>query len=157
VNRIIFAVILMAGVCYANTPENAFEELLDALYSGNAEGLYSSLSTESVAMLNMMLLMVKAQPEQAAAEISSELGIEITGEELAGWTAMDLVSTVLSAPGFTAQFPPRDDIAVLNCSVSGDSSTVFFTVADIPETFELLLVKQGDSWKLDQSVIQAEL
>lgn len=155
--RILILAALTAAACFANSPEEAFDELLDALYSGNAPGLYNSLSTESVAMLNMMLLVVKAQPGEAAEEMSSELGIVITAEELSSWTAMDLISAVLTAPGFIQEFPPRDDITVLNCSTNGDSSTVFFTVGEIPETFELLLVKQNDSWKLDQSVIQAEL
>lgn len=155
--KIILLVVLTAVPCFANSPEEAFDGLLDAVYSGDAQGLYESFSTESVAMLNMMLLMVKADPEAAATEISNELGIDITGEELAEWTAMDLVSIVISAPGFMAEFPPRDHITVTNCSVSEDSSVVFFTVGEIPETFELLLIKQGEDWKLDQSVIQAEL
>lgn len=157
VKRILILVVLAAGSGFANSPEDAFNGVLDALYSGDAQGLYSSLSTESVAMLNMMLLMVKAQPEEAAAEISDELGIEITGDELSEWTAMDLVSTVLSAPGFIDEFPPREEITVSNCSESGDSCVVYFTVGEVPETFQLLMVKQNGNWKLDQSVIQAEL
>jgi len=38
----------------------------------------------------------------------------------------------------------------------GDSTKVFFNVTDLPQPFELLLVKEDGTWKLDQSVIQAE-
>lgn len=156
-SRILVLAVLTAAPCFANSPEEAFNGLLDAVYSGDAPSLFENLSTESVAMVNMMLLVMKASPAASAAEVSSKLGIEAAAGEITGWTVMDLVSTVLSAPGFVSQFPPRDDITVSHCSVREDSSVVFFTVGDIPETFELLLVKQGGSWKLDQSVIQAGL
>lgn len=155
--RILMTVLLAAGAGLAETPEEAFDSLVDALYSSDAQGVYSSLSTESAAMLNLMILMVKADPEAAAADISAELDLEITGEELSGWTAMDLVSTVISAPGFTEQLPPRNHIMVTGSETSGDTCLVYFEVQDVTGQFDLMMVRQNGLWKLDQSVIQTEL
>lgn len=156
-SRMILVLVLVAGLGIAETPEQAFDTLVNALYTADAEGLYSCLSNESVAMLNMMLLMVKADPEAAAEQISCELGTEVTAAEISGWSAMDLISTVLSAPGFIEEFPPRDDILVTGSQVTGDSCVVFFTLAGLDQELEMLMVKQEGSWKLDQSVIQAEM
>jgi hypothetical protein len=157
--KILLSMILVFSTvsAYAEDPAQAFENLVDAMYSQDAQGVYDILSPESVGLVNMMLLMVKAKSEEAAEEISTQLGVEITAEELRGWTTMDLISTVLAAPGFINEFPPRDDIVVSHFEIDGDSSVVFFNLAQIPGDFQVLLVLNGENWKLDQSVIQAEL
>jgi hypothetical protein len=146
-----------ASSVLANNPEQAFENLVDAMYAADAESFRECLSTESVAMVDMMLVMMKLKPEDAALEISSKLGVEVTREELMGWTGTDLLSMVLSSPGFVSELPPRRDIVVTSFEVNGDSSIVFFTVNQLPGPFQIAMIKNGEKWKLDQSVIQAEL
>ncbi len=154
---IFLIVILFTGLMYAENPEQSFDKLVDAMYAGSAEGFKSCLSSESVAFIDMMLMVVKLKPEEAAVEISGELNMEVTAEDVIGWTSTDLIGTVLASPRFLAELPPREDIVVSGYEISGDSSVVSFNLADLPQPFEILMIKSGSSWKLDQSVIQAEL
>jgi len=157
-HKLVFAVIaVIASSAYANNPEQAFENLVDAMYAANAESFRECLSTESVAMVDMMLVMMKLKPEEAALEISGRLGVEVSGADLMGWTGTDLIGVVLSSPGFLNELPPRRDIVVTSVEVNGDSSIVFFTVSQLPGPFQIAMIKNGEKWKLDQSVIQAEL
>ena len=156
-NYLAFILATLAGSLFANSPEQAFNQILDAAYSADADCLQECLSTESVALIDMMLVMVKMKPEEAAVEISNQLGVEITKEELLSWTSYDLLTTVLSAPGFISELPARQDIAVSGFETGADSSMVSFSIADYTGTFHLLLVKDGNDWKLDKSVIQSML
>lgn len=148
---------VLAGALFAGNPEQSFDNLVDAMYAGDAEGFKNCLSTESVAFIDLMLMVVKLKPEEAAVEISGELNMEVTAEDVSGWNSTDLIDTVLASPRFLAELPPREDIVVSGYEISGDSSVVSFNLAGLPQPFEILMVKSGDSWKLDQSVIQAEL
>ena len=105
----------------------------------------------------MMLMMLRLKPEEAAVEISSELGIDISVEDISSWTSIDLIDTVLSSPRFLAELPPRENIVVSGYEINGDSSIVSFNLTDLPQPFEILMIKNGELWKLDHSVIQAEL
>ena len=145
------------GTSFANTPEEAFNNLLDSAYEQDAEAFLNCLSVESVQMVDMLVYMVKLQPGEAVARISRELDIEITEEELKEMASIDLINMVLSAPGFQEQLPPRADIAFTGVETSGDSSYVSFAIANFSAPFRLLMVKNGEDWKLDQSVLQAEL
>ena len=150
-------VLLAAGACFAGTPEAAFESLVDAIYAGDAQEFSGYLSQESAGMVSMILMMLKADPEKAAADIAAELGVEVTAEDISGWSSTDLLAMVLSAPGFISEFPPRENIHVTGSTVNGDSCVVSFTVDGIQGDMDLPMVMQNGSWKLDQSVIQAEL
>ncbi len=154
---LVIILIVAAGTVHAGSPEQAFNNLVDAMYAGDAEEFSDCLSTESVAMIDMMLMMVRLKPEEAAVEISGKLGMDITAEDIASWTSIDLISTVLSSPRFLSELPPREDIVVSGYQITGDSSVVSFNLADLPQPFEILMVRNGEDWKLDQSVIQAEL
>ncbi len=115
-----FVLLAAATTCFAGTPEAAFESLVDAIYAGDAQEFSTFLSAESAGMVSMILMMLKADPEQAAADISAELGVEVTAEEISGWSSADLLAMVLSAPGFIAEFPPRESIHVSGSTVNGD-------------------------------------
>ena len=154
---LVLILVIFTGLLHADSPDEAFKRILDAIYSADADCFDECLSTESTALINMMLVMVKMKPDEAAIEVSSQLGIEISAEELMGWTSSDLISTVLSSPGFVSELPAREEITVSGYETSGDSSLVFFTMDGYSETFQLLLVKNGVNWKLDQSVIQSML
>ena len=155
--KFLFVALSLAALGYANTPDEAFDRLVNAMYSGNAEVVRTCLSTESIALVDMMLMMIKAQPEDAAAEISAELKVPISSEELRSWTSLDLIDAVLASPMLQSELPPRDDIVFTGAEVFGDSCMVSFNVGDYPEPFNLLMVKNGEEWKVDQSVVQAEL
>ncbi len=155
--KTLLVVLAAVGVVLASTPEQDFNSLLDAVYSADAESFQNCISAESNSLIEMMLTMIKLQPENAVTKISGELGVEITSEELSELTSGDFIEVVLTSPGFTAELPPRQNIAVSDIEVNGDSSTVFFNITDRPQPFELLMVKEGETWKLDQGVIQAEL
>lgn len=155
--KFLFVALSLAAMGYANTPDEAFGQLVNAMYSGNADVVRASLSTESIALVEMMLLMIKAQPEEAAAEISEELKVPISPDEIRNWTSLELIDAVLASPMFAEELPPRDDIVFAGAEVVGDSCLVSFNVGDYPEPFNLLMVKNGEDWKVDQSVVQAEL
>lgn len=154
---IFLILVVLTGSMYANNPEQAFDNLVDAMYAGDGSGFCDCLSSESVALIDMMLMMVRLKPEEAAVEISSELGLDISAEDISEWTSIDLINTVLSSPRFLAELPQRENIVVSGYEINGDSSVVSFNLADLPQPFEILMVKSGENWKLDQSVIQAEM
>lgn len=145
------------GTTFANTPEEAFNNLLDAAYEKDAEAFLNCLSIESVQMVDMLVYMVKLQPGEAVSRISNELNVDITEDELKEMTTIDLIGMVLAAPGFQEQLPARTDITFTGAETNGDSSYVSFAIVDFPRPLRLLMVKNGDNWKLDQSVLQAEL
>jgi hypothetical protein len=154
--KTLFVLFATVGVILAGNPEQDFNRLVEAVYSADTEGFQNCISTESNSLIEMMLTMIKLQPEDAVTEISDELGVEITAEELSEWTSGDFIETVLASPGFAAELPPRQNITVAGFEINGDSSTVSFNITDIPQHFELLMVKEGEIWKLDKSMIQAE-
>ena len=149
--------VVLAGAAISNEPGEAFENLVDAFYEGDACAVEAGLSTNSINMINMMLMMVKMQPDQAAAEISQELQVALTGAELLNWTTTDFIYVIISAPGITDQLPEREDIEVSGCDIQGDSSTVFLTIPDFPDDIGIAMVREGDDWKLGESFLQAEL
>ncbi|MCK4806663.1 MAG: hypothetical protein KAT09_03405 [Candidatus Aegiribacteria sp.] len=148
---------VLAGAVMSNEPDEAFENLIDAFYEGDAYGVETGLSSNSINMLNMMLMMVRMQPDQAAVEISREFQIALTGAELVNWTVNDFIYAFINAPGITDEFPPREDIEVTGCEIQGDCSTVFLKVSDYPEAVEIAMVREGDDWKLSESLVQSEL
>ncbi len=154
---IILLLVAGAGTTFADTPEDAFNDLLDSAYEQNADAFLNCLSVESVQMVDMLVYMVKLQPGEAVSRISRELDVEITEDELKEMASIDLINMVLSAPGFQEQLPPRADITFTGAETSGDSSFISFTIVDFPQPLRLLMVKNGENWKLDQSVLQAEL
>ena len=148
---------ILTGVVMSNEPGEALENLVDAFYEGDACAVEAGLSSNSINMIDMMLMMVKMQPDQAAAEISQELQIALTGDELLNWTATDFIFVLISAPGITDQLPPREDIEISSFDIQGDSSTVFLNISDYPENIPIAMVLEGDDWKLGESFLQSEL
>jgi hypothetical protein len=149
--------VVLAGVVISNEPGDAFENLMDAFYEGDACAFEAGLSSNSIDLINMMLLMIKLQPDQAAAELSAEFQIALTGEELVNWTSTDLINALINAPGITDGFPPREDIEVSGSDIQGDTSTVFLKVTDYPEEIEVAMIREGSDWKLGESMLQSEL
>ena len=151
------AILLLVPAAFAETPEEAFNDLLDAVYSGDAEGVTERLSTGTLAMLDMVVAMIRLQPGEAAEEFSHELGTDITPGEIMNWTAADFIDAVILSPGFIDELPPRDQIAISHCVVNGDSSTVFLSVAGISDQFGMAMVLEDDSWRLSENLIQGPL
>ncbi len=154
---LILLLAVLAGAALSNEPGEALENLVDAFYEGDACSVEEGLSSNSINMLNMMLMMVKMQPDQAAAEISAELQIALTGNELLSWTTTDFIYVLISAPGITDKLPLREDIEVSSFEIQGDSSTVFLNIPDYPADIPIAMVLEGDDWKLGESFLQSEL
>ncbi len=146
---------ILAGAAFATNPDEAFENLIDAVYEGDSQVILESLSTETVAMFDMVLVMVKSQPEEAAIELSETLGVEITVDELLEWTPSDFIDAFILSPEFVSELPPREDFEVSGFEVDGDNSIVFITLAGETEILEVSMVKDGSSWKLAQDVLES--
>lgn len=149
--------LVLTGLPAAETPDEAFETLMDAFYEGDAMVVESCLSSGSLEMIDMMLVMVKIQPDLAAAELSEGLQIPLTGQELMNWTATDFIDAMINSPGIRDDLPPRGDIVVSGCDVQGDTGVVYLQVEDYPEAFPVAMVLEGNGWKLSQELIQSEL
>ena len=111
----------------------------------------------SLEMIDMMLIMVKMQPDQAAAELSEGLQVPVTGEELVNWTATDLIDAFINSPGIRDGLPPREDITVSGSDVNGDTGVVYLAVMDYPEAIPIAMVLECDGWKLSDEVVGSEL
>ncbi len=151
------ALLCFFGTMAADAPDESFEILMDAFYAGDASVVEAHLSAEALQMIEMMLVMVKMQPDQAAAEISQELQIALTGEELMNWTAIEFIDALINSPGIREEMPAREDIQVSGCDVDGDTGTVYLTVLDYPERFEIEMIRENDGWKLAENLISSEL
>ena len=145
----------MAGVAFATNPDQTIENLIDAVYEGNSDIILESLSTETISMFDMILLMVKSQPEEAATDLSGQLGVEITPDELLTWTASDFIDAFIQSPEFIAELPPRVDLEVSGFEIDGENCVVFINLSGEPETLEVGMVKDGNSWKLAQDILES--
>lgn len=146
---------IWAGAAFATNPDQAFENLIDAVYEGDSQVVLESLSTETIAMCDMILLMVKSQPEAAATDLSETLGVEITVDDVLEWTASDFIDAFILSSEFISELPPREDFEVSGFEADGDNSVVFIALAGEPEIFEISMVKDGDCWKLAHSVLDS--
>lgn len=151
------ALFSLFGMMAADSPDEAFDELIDAFYSGDAEVVESHLSSGALEMIDMMLMMIKIQPDQFASEISGELQIALTGQELMNWTATDFIYAFINSPGMRDGLPPRAAVRVSGCDTQGDSGTVYLTVMDYPEAMEIAMVRENGCWKLGEALIDSEL
>jgi len=142
--------LLLPGLVLANTPEEGFETIADAVYEGDAAAFMEGLSEANLQQLEMMVAMVKMSPGDAAEQLSSELGEEITGDEILQWTAEDLVAVLIAAPQLQEQLPSREVLEVARCETDGDSATIFLLVPEVEEELPLLMVREGDDWKLGE-------
>lgn len=152
--RIAIAVFLVAisVSAFAMEPNQAFDNLIDAMYQGDAEGVMDHMSSETLGLLDFVLAALKIEPAENMAEISEELGFEITVEELENWTTVDFVQAFITTQLFIDELPPRENLASSGFEVHGDSSIVF--VEDGSQApFRILMIKEEDIWKLDQRVI----
>ncbi len=141
---------LLPGLVVAGTPEEGFETVADALYSSDAAAFMEGLSGANLQQLETMVAMVKMSPEDAAAQLSAEQGEEITADELMQWTAEDLVAVLIAAPQLQEQLPPREALEVARSETDGDSATIFLVVPEVEEELPLLMVREGDDWKLGE-------
>lgn len=148
---------VFVGVAMSNEPGEAFENLVDAFYEGDACGVEAGLSSNSINLINMILMMVKMQPEQAAIEFSQKFQIALTGEELVNWTSIDFIDALINAPGITEDLPSREDIEICGFDIEGENSIVFLKVTDYPDEIEIAMVLEGNNWKLSGNLIQSEL
>jgi len=150
--RPVFCALLMLlpGLVLAATPEEGFEAIADAVYDGDAGAFMEGLSEANLQQLEMMVAMVKMSPGDAAEQLSSELGEEITGDEIMQWTAEDMVAVLIAAPQLQEQLPPREVLQVARCETDGDSATVYLVVPEVEEELPILMVREGDVWKLGE-------
>ncbi len=156
-SAVIAVIMLLVPLALAETPEEAFEDLLDAVYEGDADAVAERLSSQTMAMLDMVVAMIKFQPAEVAAEFSEELGITLNAEDIMDWTTTDFVDAVILSPGFIEELPSRDEIAISHFEIQGDSSTVFLTVSGISQPFGMAMIREGDTWKLSENLIQSPL
>jgi len=156
-SAVIAVIILLVPPALAETPEEAFEDLLDAVYEGDADAVAEHLSSQTMAMLDMVVAMIKFQPAEVAVEFSEELGLTLSAEDIMDWTTTDFVDAVILSPGFIEELPARDEIAISHFEIQGDSSTVFLTVSGISQPFGMAMIREGDTWKLSENLIQSPL
>jgi hypothetical protein len=154
---LLLTLVALAAAAFSNEPDEAFTDLIDAFYDGDACGVEDGLSSNSINMIDMMLMMIKMQPDEAAAEISEELQIAVTGEDLVNWTSTDFIDVLINSPYVIDEIPPRGDIDVTGFDIRGDSGIVYLKVAEYTEVFEISMVREGNDWKLDEGLLNSEL
>ena len=152
---LVLSLLVISGTLFANNPEQALDNLIDAVYDGDSEVIISSLSDESVAMIDMIIMMVKAQPEEAALDLAEQTGEEVTAEDILNWTAADFIDLFILSPEFTEELPPRGDIGIAGYEIEGDYATVTVTLEGEEETLDILMIKAGNSWKIDNSLLES--
>lgn len=143
----------LSGITSAETPEEAFEDLMDAVYDGDAAGVAGNVSSPTLSMIDFFLTMIKLQPEEVVTRFSEDLGTELTVEDLLEWEAVDFIDAVIHSPGFLEELPPRDEVTITHLEVNGDSCTVFLAVSGISEPFGMAMIREGDDWKLSENLM----
>ena len=152
---LVLSLLVISGTLFANNPDQALNNLIDAVYEGDSETIINSLTDESIAMIDMVIMMVKAQPEQAALELSEEIGEEVTAEDILGWTATDFLDLFILSPEFINELPPRGDIDVAGYEIEGDYATVTVSLEGEEETLDVLMIKAENTWKIDNSLLES--
>lgn len=148
-----FALLMIAPLCLGGSPEEGVEDLLDAVYRADARAFMSCISQSNQDQLDMLVMMIRLSPEEAAEQLSSQLGEELTPEEIKHWTSLDLVELILNSQRLRSNLPPRSDVLLTGCETSGDSATVFLGVTGVEEEFPLLMVLEDEAWKLGESFL----
>jgi len=149
---IAFFLVFISGSAFAMDPDQAFDNLIDAMYQGNAEVLMSYLSTESLDLIDFILVVLKMEPAENIAEYAEDLDLELTVEEIEGWASVDFVEEFITAQVFINELPPRENLLSSGFEVQGDSSIVFVNYDSLAPG-RILMVKEEGNWKLDQKVI----
>ena len=149
--------VLLSLNLFSDQPEEACMNLIDGFYRGDACVVENYLSTDAIQMIDTMLMIVRMQPDQAAAELSRELQIAVTGPELANWTSYDFINAFINSPGVTDNLPPRQFIQISECEVTGDTGLVHLKIENYPEVLTITMVREGDDWKLSDEMVGSEL
>jgi len=152
---LVLSLLVISGTLFANNPDQALNNLIDAVYEGDSEVIINSLSDESIAMIDMVIMMIKAQPEEAALELSLEVGEEVTTEDILSWTAADFIDLFILSPEFISELPPRGDIDVTGYEIEGDYATVTVSLEGEEETLDVLMIKAENTWKIDNSLLES--
>ncbi len=152
---LILSLLVISGTLFANNPDQALNNLIDAVYSGDSETIINSLTDESIAMIDMVIMMIKAQPEETALEFSEETGQEVTAEDILSWTAADFIDLFILSPEFINELPPRGNIDVAGYEIEGDYATVTVSLEGEEETLDILMIKAGNTWKIDNSLLES--
>ncbi|MCK5841293.1 MAG: hypothetical protein KAH31_03930 [Candidatus Sabulitectum sp.] len=147
----IFLVVIFGSAC-AMEPDQAFDNLIDAMYQKDAEVLMSYLSTESLGLIDFLLVTLKEEPAENIAEYAEDLDLKLTVEEIGDWASVDFVEEFITAQVFINELPPREDLLSSGFEVHGDSSIVFVNYDSLAPR-RILMVKEEGNWKLDQRVI----
>jgi hypothetical protein len=150
---VLIMIAILSGIASAETPEEAFEDLMDAVYEGDAAGVAGKVSSSTLSMIDFFLTMIKLRPEQVVTRFSEDLGTELTVEDLLEWEAVDFIDAVISSPGFREELPPRDEVAITHFEVNGDSCTVFLAISGMSEPFGMEMIREGDDWKLRENLM----
>ncbi len=152
---LILCIFVIAGSLFAENPDQVIDNMVDAVYSGNSQGLLDGLSSESIAMIDMVIMMMKTQPEEVAADLSEETGLDITVDDVLSWSVTDFIDAFILSPGFVAELPPRGAIDVSGYEIEGETAVVFVDFEGEEETIEIDMMKSGDSWKIAQSFLDS--
>ncbi|MBD3368981.1 hypothetical protein GF402_01305 [Candidatus Fermentibacteria bacterium] len=149
----LLALLVLPVLGLAASPEEGFETFLDAVYDGDTEAFLSCLSQGNRDQLDMLVMMIRLSPQEAAEQLSSQLGQELPPEEIEQWTSLDLVELILNSQQLRGNLPARSDVLVVRCETSGDSATVYLSVSEAEEEFPLLMVLEEEVWKLGESFL----
>ena len=149
---ITFFLVVVSGSACTMEPDQAFDNLIDAMYQGEAEVLMSYLSTESLGLIDFLLVTLKMEPAENIAEYAEDLDLELTVEEIDSWASVDFVEEIITAQVFINELPPRENLLSSGFEVHGDSSIVFVNYDSLAPR-RILMVKEEGNWKLDQRVI----
>ena len=152
---LVLSLLVITGTLFANNPDQALNNLIDAVYEGDSELIINSLTDESIEMIDLFIMIVQVQPEETAIELSLETGKEVNAEDILNWTAVDFIDLFILSPDFINELPARGEIDVTGYEIEGDYATVIVNFEDEEETLDVLMVKIGDTWKIDNSLLQS--
>jgi len=140
------AVFVLAIACGgAGTPDQVVKKFIDAFQSGDGEAIVSCISADGLAELNASIESMKETPEESAGFLAM-MGVEVTAEELANWTAADFLTAMMGSEMLAEEMPDFSNVEIGAAVIDGETATVPVTVDGETEDIELVL--EDGSWKI---------
>jgi hypothetical protein len=140
------AVFVLAIACGgAATPDQVVKKFIDAFQAKDGNAIIACVSAEGMAELDAQIEQMKATPEESVGFLAM-MGVVVTADELANWTAGDFLTAMLGSEMLAAEMPDFSTVVIGEAVIDGETATVPITTDSV--TTEIELVLEEGNWKI---------
>ncbi len=143
--------LLVSASCLEPGPDQAFRQYWGAMQAGDPEDIRGYIA-ESWLELYEQEFELYSDTLPALVEFLGNNGVQVTLEEVSGWTSDDYFAALVTSPWVSDYFD--EGMRITGSSVNGDTAVVRFTTYSqaqaAPGSGEnrAILVREEDGWKV---------